>query len=492
MPNNYKTPGVYVEEVSIFPPSVAQVETAIPAFIGHTKIAKEIVDNDLSGKATRITSMRQYELLYGGPPTQTFTVNLVSTKLANGSTETVPASAGLGSTVHYKMYHSMLAYFANGGGPCYVISVGSYTDAIAANKLDNTDTASNKGGLTIAKKIDEITLYLFPDAASLGPSDYYNLYKSALDECASLQDRFAIIDVKMNNTAAPTPADPHNPVTMIRAASTNLGDNLKYGAAYYPWLQSVFSYNLGADYTEANVTFAHPDDGDGGTGDLDGDNWETEKGADNPLITNQLEAEIKATIGKLRIELPPSPFVAGIYATVDRTRGVWKAPANVGVGAIVKPMIQISHEDQMDYNVHTSGRSVNAIRSFVGRGTLVWGARTLAGNDNEWRYVSVRRFFNMVEESVKKATEQFVFEPNDANTWVKVRAMIENFLTLQWRAGALAGAKPEQAFFVKVGLGETMTAQDILEGRMIVEIGMAAVRPAEFIILRFSHKMQES
>jgi hypothetical protein len=135
---------------------------------------------------------------------------------------------------------------------------------------------------------------------------------------------------------------------------------------------------------------------------------------------------------------------------------------------------------------------VNAIRSFTGKGILVWGARTLAGNDNEWRYVSVRRFFNMVEESVKKASGQYVFEPNDANTWAKVRAMIENFLLLQWRAGALQGSKPEQAFYVNVGLGTTMTALDILEGRMIVEIGMAVVRPAEFIILRFSHKMPEA
>lgn len=98
----------------------------------------------------------------------------------------------------------------------------------------------------------------------------------------------------------------------------------------------------------------------------------------------------------------------------------------------------------------------------------------------------------MVEESVKNATQQFVFDANDANTWVKVRAMIENFLILQWRAGALAGAKPEHAFYVRVGLGQTMTAMDILEGKMNVEIGMAVVRPAEFIILKFSHKMQES
>src|SRR5690606_17988716 len=145
-----------------------------------------------------------------------------------------------------------------------------------------------------------------------------------------------------------------------------------------------------------------------------------------------------------------------------------------------------------DLNVHTTGKSINAIRSFTGKGILVWGARTLAGNDNEWRYVPVRRFFNMAEESIKKATEQFVFEPNDANTWVRVRAMIENFLILQWRAGALAGAKPEQAFYVRIGLGQTMSAIDVLEGRMNVEIGMAVVRPAEFIILKFSHKMQEA
>src|SRR6185312_9364810 len=119
-------------------------------------------------------------------------------------------------------------------------------------------------------------------------------------------------------------------------------------------------------------------------------------------------------------------------------------------------------------------------------------ARTVDGNSNEWRYVSVRRFFIMVEESAKKATMPFVFEPNDANTWTKVRAMLENYLTLLWRQQALAGAKPEQAFYVKCGLGQTMTAQDVLNGTMIVEIGMAAVRPAEFIILRFSHLLQQS
>ena len=127
-----------------------------------------------------------------------------------------------------------------------------------------------------------------------------------------------------------------------------------------------------------------------------------------------------------------------------------------------------------------------------GRGTVVWGGRTLDGNSNEWRYINVRRFFNMVEESVQKSTIWAVFEPNTKNTWVMVKSMIENYLITKWQEGALAGAKPDDAFYVKVGLGTTMTADDILNGIMNVEIGMAVARPAEFIVLKFSHKMQVS
>ncbi|MBT8183937.1 MAG: phage tail sheath subtilisin-like domain-containing protein, partial [Eudoraea sp.] len=209
---------------------------------------------------------------------------------------------------------------------------------------------------------------------------------------------------------------------------------------------------------------------------------------DHPVVGN-----IVKHITKSLNTLPPCGAIAGVYAKVDNTRGVWKAPANVSLSSVSVPSVVISHEEQANINVDAvAGKSINAIRTFIGKGPMVWGARTLAGNDNEWRYISVRRFFNMVEESCKKSTEPFVFEPNNANTWVKVQTMIENFLTIQWRQGALQGAKPEHAFYVAVGLGKTMSALDILEGRMIVEIGMAVVRPAEFIILQFSHKLAES
>ena len=202
---------------------------------------------------------------------------------------------------------------------------------------------------------------------------------------------------------------------------------------------------------------------------------------------------IKAEISKKRIILPPSSAIAGVYARVDRDRGVWKAPANVSLASVTAPTVKITNKEQEDLNVDaTAGKSINAIRYFTGKGVLVWGSRTLAGNDNEWRYVPVRRLFIYVEESVKKATEFAVFEPNVSTTWLKVKSMIESFLEGLWRQGALAGSTAEQAFFVNVGLGVTMTSQDILEGRMNVEIGLAAVRPAEFIILKFSHKLQEA
>ena len=202
---------------------------------------------------------------------------------------------------------------------------------------------------------------------------------------------------------------------------------------------------------------------------------------------------ILTELDKQKVILPPSAAIAGAYVTTDRDRGVWKAPANVSIVSITGPMSDITSQEQENLNVDTTaGKSINAIRSFTGKGTLIWGARTLAGNDNEWRYVSVRRLFNTIEESCKESTAFAVFEPNDSNTWLKVKSMIDSYLYGLWQDGALSGSTPEEAYFINVGLGTTMTSQDILEGRMIVEVGIAAVRPAEFIILQFSHLLQES
>lgn len=474
MPSNYKTPGVYIEEIRKFPPSVAQVETAIPVFIGHTAIAKEKLVDDLRMKPKRITSMLEYETYFGkAQDEENIVVTIDEDSLGK---RPVVVTADIGNRSRHNMYYSLQAFFAEGGGPCYIVSVEAYLPFGTS-----IDLATLQAGLGITEKVDEITLIVFPEAAGLASeTDSKALQDASLALCAKLQDRFAVMDVF-------TPATDANilgPVDSFRnnGVGTN---NLKYGAAYYPFLETIFDYQYEGSGAGVNIT--HLVD-DSPSGDHNGITLQTLKG-----LNNAMHAQAKSAITQIPCVLPPSPLVVGAYANVDDKRGVWKAPANVSLASVQKPTVNISHEDQEGINVDVvAGKSVNAIRTFLGKGTIIWGARTLAGNDNEWRYVPVRRFFNMVEESVKKASGQFVFEPNDANTWVRVRAMIENFLFLQWRAGALQGATQEQAFYVRVGLGETMTALDILEGRMIIEIGMAVVRPAEFIILKFSHKMAEA
>ena len=138
------------------------------------------------------------------------------------------------------------------------------------------------------------------------------------------------------------------------------------------------------------------------------------------------------------------------------------------------------------------GKSINVIRPFPGIGTLVWGARTLDGNSQDWRYINVRRTLIMIEQSLKLATRAFVFEPNDSGTWVTLQSMMNNFLFNLWKQGALAGSAPEQAYSVQVGLGVTMTPNDILDGILRVSVKVAIVRPAEFIVITFQQQQQQS
>lgn len=190
--------------------------------------------------------------------------------------------------------------------------------------------------------------------------------------------------------------------------------------------------------------------------------------------------------------LPPSGAMAGVYALVDNQEGVHKAPANVSMSAVVKPTINITADDQEDLNSPLSGKAINAIRSFVGKGVLVWGARSMDANSQDWRYISVRRTMIMVEQSIKASVEAYIFEPNTARTWLKLKTSIQNFLTEVWKNGSLAGATPSQAFEVHVGLGSTMTPNDILDGVMRISVKCAVTRPAEFIEITFEQKMQES
>ncbi len=479
---NLKTPGVYVQEISKFPPSIAAVATAIPAFIGFTQKARKDGE-DIFFDPLRISSLLEYEKFFGGAqPEQHLVVTIDQDVDADGNVtdEAVTAKfneVGTAGPSLHTMYYNLQLYFANGGGPCYIVSCGAFRE----NFREQIPLDLLEQGLRVLRKEDEPTLIVFPEAQGMNPADQFALYNQALQQCVDLQDRFVIMDLHHDLRGLEIDGDVLDEAGVFRDGVRSEINFVKYGAAYAPNIRSVFNYQ----YDEATVTIEHNVNSEAGSGSLNGSAFGTLDGA--------TQSKVSTAIDNFSIMLAPSSAAAGVYARVDENRGVWKAPANENVVSIDGLTYKITDALQEDLNVDVnSGKSINAIRAFRGKGNLIWGARTLAGNDNEWRYVPVRRFFNMVEESSKKATAQFVFEPNDANTWIKVKSMIENFLVLQWRAGALAGATPEQAFFVKVGLNETMTALDILEGRMIVEIGMAVVRPAEFIILQFSHKMQES
>jgi phage tail sheath protein FI len=177
---------------------------------------------------------------------------------------------------------------------------------------------------------------------------------------------------------------------------------------------------------------------------------------------------------------------------VDNSRGVWKAPANVSLNRVISPAVNISGDEQQELNVSADGKSVNAIRTFIGEGVLIWGARTLDGNSLDWRYINIRRTVIMLEESLKLALKAYVFEPNDSGTWVTIKSMIVNFLTGIWKQGGLAGATPDDAFSVSIGLGNSMTPEDVLNGILRVTVLVAVSRPAEFIEITFQQQMQKS
>ncbi len=462
---DYTTPEVYIEETMTLPKSVSSVPTAIPAFIGYTEIASLDEPGDLLNKPFRIESLEEYEKHFGKAfPEQgiEITFDMAEDDL------TVIGTLNEKTRTKYLLYYSLQLFFLNGGGPCYIVAVGNYNDVPLIKVTDM------KRGLRMVKKVDEVTLLLFPDAIKLKNfSGYYSLYKKAMEQCAELEDRFTILTVfHRSNNISVWKED----AELLRSSLDLDNRYLRYAAAYFPRLYTNIPFN-----TEDKLVKIVSS----GAGELPGTMADL-KSANEAYYNLALDA-----ISNIEMRLPASPAVAGVYAQTDRTKGVWKAPANVNIDAVVRPEYVLTQRDQEELNgPDSNGKYINVIRTFTGRGpAIIWGARTLAGDDNEWKYISVRRYFNMVGESCKEATEPFVYDPNDSSTWNHVKSMIENYLTMQWRAGALTGAKPEQAFFVNVGLGKSMTQADIDGGRMIVEIGLAVVRPAEFIILRFSHQM---
>lgn len=517
---NMKTPGVYIVEKNAFPNSVVEVSTAVPAFVGYTQKA-ENRGNSLQNRPWRITSMAEFHQYFGFGPTADyvrFSLSKVEGTPPAASPETPLAERDATPlTVRktgyliaqtqgfYLLYYSMLHFYQNGGGPCYIVSVGEYkADAgiqIEADKL-------TKGIAELAKE-QEPTMVVVPEAVLLKKADCDSVQQAALLHCGQvMKNRIAILDIWEGYKERNQEPD------CIAGFRDSIGINdLDFGTAYYPWVNTTIVQEQDLSY--ANIDTESQDtliqcikDEIAGLGlppaKLAAQSAEVEKiktvtdVAEVALLAKSLKTispffnNIMGEMRKRLNVLPPGAAMAGIYTMVDNSRGVWKAPANVSLNSVVSPTVPISHEQQEDLNVTPQGKSINAIRAFIGEGTLVWGARTLDGNSLDWRYVNVRRTMIMLEESIRLAAKAMVFEPNVANTWVTMKSMISNFLTGIWKRGGLAGAVPEDAFSVHVGLGETMTPEDILEGILRVTVLVAITRPAEFIEITFQQQMQKS
>ncbi len=598
---NMKTPGVYIVEKNAFPNSVVEAETAIPAFIGITDKAQNGND-DLKGVPWKISSMTEYLQYFGGAPEPEFAVDIkkyfylseeqkaAGKTLTEALTEPAPGifqycirpsgecgkvkfdedKAGteeddkngeetpvgyafrVDGANPYTLYYNMMMFFANGGGTCYVVSVGSYGDG----SKDTLNDKNVEAALAALEKIQEVTMIIVPEAVNYEECTG-NMQQLMMKHCGEMANRFAILDVPSG--AANTPLDKR-----MEAFQNTVTNYFSYGAAYFPWLNTsvlserdlnskMFNWKKGvysnakkltvdpnlaniADAYYSNtielttdenikivngITFKLSSEIENGEVIKDGTLLYTisqyaEKKDDAkalisktftviwPTPTNMNEfyaalsnssplfkQAIKAILKQLNL-LPPSAAMAGIYTMVDRSRGVWKAPANVTLNYVNSPAEDIDDEGQAGLNAPMNGKAINVIRAFRGEGIKVWGARTLDGNSLDWRYINVRRTMLFLEESIRNAARAYVFEPNDAGTWINMKCMIENFLRSVWKRGGLAGATPEDAFEVHIGLGDTMTGDDILEGIMRITVLVAVTHPAEFIEITFQQQMQKS
>jgi hypothetical protein len=338
--------------------------------------------------------------------------------------------------------HAVWGFFRNGGSRCFVVNVGT------GGAL--TGAGPGRVGIDVLEEIDEIAMVAAPgytDAAS---------YEAILGHCERLKDRVAILDVPQDipdfgalqnvatmsarrassggsdesGDASPTP--PGTPG--VRPRQSDGG----FGAVYFPWIQVL-------DPLAPRST--------GGNGQQ----------------------------GPPLVYVPPSGHMAGIWARTDTRRGVHKAPANETIVEATGLRYYITRQDQDQLNPI----GVNCLRYFGREGFRVWGARTLAAGSSEWRYLNVRRLFNMIEESIEENTRWTVFEPNDRTLWRNIRRDVGAYLRRVWRDGALFGRTPEEAFFVKCD-EETNPPENIDAGIVAVMIGIAPVKPAEFVIFRIS------
>ncbi|QOT15676.1 MULTISPECIES: phage tail sheath family protein [Paenarthrobacter] len=426
---NYQAPGVYVQEVPSGARAIGQVNTSIAGFVGLAP------DNDALVDELRVLdNWTQFVDQYVGTAT-------AGTPLSN----------------------AVYGFFSNGGSRCYVVNIGP------GGSL--TGTASAPTGLTLFEAVDDLSIVAAPGYAT---AEAYAALQAHVEHPLR-QDRMAILDTveKVDDVGA-----------LTRAATSGVPGN--------PDARAEDAADTGADEPEDGDEpdgSDKPDGSDMPDGRDGPDGASTEAGEQQDLGAPQSPGGYTALyypwivmidpVSGKKVTQPPSGHIAGVWARVDATRGVHKAPANEPIQGAIDLVRRVSRGEQEVLNP----AGVNCIRYFPGEGIRVWGARTKAPEASEYRYINVRRLTNMIKESVADGTRWVVFEPNDHTLWKSIRRDIGAFLTNVWRDGALLGTTPQQAFFVKCD-EETNPPEVRDAGQVVTLIGIAPVKPAEFVIFK--------
>ncbi|MCU1350323.1 MAG: hypothetical protein JWO56_3353 [Acidobacteria bacterium] len=438
------------------PPTTATAITAVPTaialFIGYTERA--VADGEpVTGKPFRIENAARLEEVFGGPARPLFRMK------SGGRADAV---APVPATLYY-LNAALRLFYANGGGEAYVLSLGSYGPAETPDRGEadvnpNVRVEDFRKALDAARDVIDAAVLVMPDAVLLPPADSTAIAAEALALCAEVDRCVAILDVRAG--ALPVGATASALLACVAEFQQSLPlTHASYGAAYAPWLVSTL-------FDASEITLANLQDAPSG-------------------LSSSAQAKLEEALVQQASLVPPSGAIAGVYASVDASRGVWAAPANVALDGIDQPAQRIGEHDQPEMNTPATGLSVGAIRWFPNHGVLVWGARTLDGRNPEWRYINTRRNAIMIAESIRRGLPGWATAPNDATTWASIERAVSSFLTFLWSRGALAGSTASSAFHVEIGLGSTMTADDLAAGVIRLHVSVAFAHPAEFTVLEF-------
>ncbi|WP_395753719.1 phage tail sheath family protein [Prosthecobacter sp.] len=530
MASSQQTPGVYINEVNAFPNAVVPVATAVPVFIGYTMRA-DYKGKSYLNQAVEINSMQDFMNFYGvmttatppGPaPEMQQYAPIYHILASRGEGDVTIGGKPLDllpdpSTIYY-LYNSIKLFYQNGGSTAFIVSVGligpppSPSKPMAAGSpLVNPRVSYDDlyKGLQVAGQEASITMISIPDAVLLKQADYATLMQNILNQCGidspdccAPGSRVGLLDVYGGE--APDPELWNLPGGEIETFRTAVGmDDLRYGIAYFPFLKTTIVEDGDIDF----ITLGGGKELAAALPDAAVEPVKTildqiqNPPATNPPTPLQLENALlaastaysqlhDAVLEKINT-LPPGAAMAGLISKVDSSIGVWRAPANFSLTAVTDTTLKITDNSQAMLNVDAvSGKSINAIRLKPGFGVMVWGARTLDGNSQDWRYINVRRTMIFIEQSLKLAMQAYVFLPNVDSTWSLVQSMVTSFLTSLWSQGCLAGSSAAASFKVAIGLGLTMTPDDILAGKMNLTVSVALSHPAEFITITISQQAQ--